>query len=199
MLSYGFSFCQISHRPSEPRAKVCSEGRGLGRRVRRWLSVGVCPILALVLSATLVAAAPAERPSLAPFLGWWSGEGRLGFRDGQVETVRCRATYRNDKTPDTVLQAVRCASQSGDVDVRSQLRIEGDRLSGTWEERRYGHAGTITGQAIPDGFRVEVVGAGVRANMAVLIRQGRQIVEIQFHDSTLIGLTMVFDRGGDRR
>ncbi|MFA9474215.1 MAG: hypothetical protein ACERJ2_06570 [Filomicrobium sp.] len=53
-------------------------------------------VLGLILGNS-IAAAPstgAEQGvvSFQNLLGWWSGTGRLGFKDGKREAVKCRAT-----------------------------------------------------------------------------------------------------------
>jgi len=40
-----------------------------------------------------------------------------------------------------------------------------------------------------------VQGSGLTANMEVIVREGRQIVEIQFFDSALLGLTLILQKG----
>jgi hypothetical protein len=41
---------------------------------------------------------------------------------------------------------------------------------------------------------VTVKGADLDANMDVIVKDNRQIVEIQFHNTSLIGLTLVLTR-----
>ncbi len=127
-------------------------------------------------------------------LGWWKGTGHLKFREGKREQIECRATYRWDAGASQLLQAVRCATQSGKVEVKSTVREVDGKLTGTWNETTYKLSGDLSGELKPKGFRVNVTGHDLHANMVVLVQDQRQIVEIQFHDSTLIGLTMIFGR-----
>ncbi|MEM9357220.1 MAG: hypothetical protein AAGB04_13505 [Pseudomonadota bacterium] len=144
--------------------------------------------------ASPASGAPQQPDAFQPLLGWWVGQGRLGFKSGKTENVRCRATYRRTETGDGIRQALRCASASGAIEVKSTVLRQGDELSGTWSETKYNFAGEVSGKIIPRGFRVVVSGAGVKANMTVAVRKKRHIVEIQFVDSALIGLTMIFAR-----
>lgn len=145
--------------------------------------------------ASVAHAASEEAKPFQQLLGWWIGSGRLGFKSGEIETVRCRATYRNGRNQNQLLQAVRCASPSGQIEVKSEIESVGLRLSGTWTETKYAYSGKLTGQVIQGGFLVRVSGDGVSASMTVFAKGDRHVVEIQFHDSSLIGLTMVFGRG----
>lgn len=128
-------------------------------------------------------------------LGWWGGKGKLFFRDGQREDVKCRATYRWEQDAAKLLQSVRCASASGKVEVKAEIWEVGDNLKGVWSETTYEFSGDLEGKFQPKGFRVKVKGNKVQANMTVIADGDRQIVEIQFHDNALLGLTMIFERG----
>ena len=168
------------------------------------LARAVCTVVAagiLVLSAQkLPVLAQADvAAAFRPLLGWWIGDGRLGFRNGKTETVKCRATYRSLQTGQELRQVVRCASASGKVEVESLIALKGKQLSGIWNEKTYNFAGNISGSTVPGGFRVRVSGSDINANMTVIVRGNRHLVEIQFSNSTLIGLTMVFNRGNGEK
>ena len=79
-----------------------------------------------------------ERPALAaaddtsPFdklAGRWVGEGRLGIKDQPSETVKCRVTYFVQEGGSQLKQSIRCASQSGSIDVASTVTHAGGTLS----------------------------------------------------------------------
>ncbi len=155
----------------------------------------------VLLSCILVALAPAGAVAapkpVGPFdalVGWWIGKGRLGFTNGKTEEVKCRATYVLADKANNVRQVVRCASPSGKVEVESAISAQGGRLSGNWRERTYDFNGALDGKLLPSGFRVAVTGDDVKANMTVLVRGDRHVVEIQFSESSLVGLTMIFTR-----
>jgi predicted secreted protein len=127
--------------------------------------------------------------------GRWVGEGRLGLKDGKVETVKCRATYFLSDSSDELRQNIRCASASGKIEVKSVVTHQAGRLSGKWNELIYNLGGELAGEVTPLGFRISVRGSGLTANMEVIVKDGRQIVEIQFFDSALLGLTLVLQQG----
>jgi hypothetical protein len=140
--------------------------------------------------------ARAEEPS--PFekvAGRWVGEGRLGIRNGSTENVKCRVTYILAGGPDQVKQTIRCASQGGNVEVQSLVTHAGGALTGTWQELVRNMGGELSGTVTPTGFRVAIKGTDLNAGMHIIVKDQRQIVEIQFHDSSLIGLTLVLTKG----
>lgn len=155
-------------------------------------------ILTLVIAFPSSARQASEVPRLEPFIGWWSGQGRLGFRGGKIEVIRCRATYRPLEEANGLRQRIRCATTSGTVEIAARVRLIGRKLVGQWRERKYEFEGELDGKAIPNGFRVNVSGARINANMTVIVKQDRQVVEVQFLRGTLIGLTVLLRRGKPR-
>ncbi|MDX2259458.1 MAG: hypothetical protein NW205_11140 [Hyphomicrobiaceae bacterium] len=165
-------------------------------KVRTW-----APLLAVALAT--IPAAPAaiavdavEAPSpFAQLHGWWSGEGRLGFRDGKREPVRCRATYRRGATDNDLDQSIRCATPAGKVEVIGQVSVIDGKLKGTWRETVHELSGDMTGEVTERGFRVVVASEGLQARMEIVTVGAQQVVEIQFDTSVLVGLTLVLKKG----
>jgi len=155
------------------------------------------PLLSVLTlwAATGVQAADTNVDNFDRLKGWWIGTGRLGFTNGKTEEVKCRATYDVRKTENQdIRQVVRCASPSGNVEVESFIEQNGEALTGTWIEKRYELAGELNGSVLPDGFRVMVNGKRLTAEMTITLRKDKHIVEIQFMDGRLLGLSMVFAR-----
>lgn len=148
------------------------------------------------------AATEAPRPGpvqkSAPFkelAGRWVGEGRIGMSEGKVESVKCRATYFVEGTGDQLKQNIRCASAGGKVEVKSEVLARDGKLSGTWNELVYNVGGDLKGEVTQRGFRIVVRGGDLTANMDVIVMNDRQIVEIQFFNSSLRGLTLILKKG----
>ena len=142
------------------------------------------------------ASAHAEEPS--PFeklSGRWVGEGRLGIRDGNTEKVKCRVTYILAGQGDELKQTIRCASAGGNVEVQSVVAHAGGALTGSWRELVRDMSGELSGTVTPKGFRVAIKGQALNANMDIILTDTKQIIEIQFIDSSLIGLTLVLEKG----
>jgi hypothetical protein len=153
-------------------------------------------MLALLLaSQNAVLAAADDASPFDKLAGRWVGEGRLGVRDSPSETVRCRVTYFVEEGGHQLRQSIRCATQSGAIEVASTVTHAGGRLAGTWQERTRNWAGDVTGTIHPHGFKVAVRGENLTANMDIVVKGERQIIEIQFLNSSLIGLTLVLTKG----
>lgn len=141
---------------------------------------------------------PAPVQKDAPFkelAGRWVGEGRIGMSEGKVESVKCRATYFVEGAGKELRQNIRCASSGGKVEVKSNVIANQGRLTGTWNELVYNLGGDLKGEVTQRGFRISVKGGDLTANMDVIVMNDRQIVEIQFFNSSLRGLTLILKKG----
>jgi hypothetical protein len=157
-------------------------------------------LLAAVAAWGLAASepAPASAVDISPLeslAGRWVGEGRLGVKGNPTEQVKCRVTYVYFQDADQLRQSIRCASAGGNVEVQSVVSHAGGKLSGSWKERVRNLSGDLAGTVTPRGFKVNVRGEDLNANMDIILINAKQVVEIQFIDSTLIGLTLVLERG----
>lgn len=152
----------------------------------------------LVASALPVDAAPQHVGPFANIEGWWGGEGRLRFKDGKTENVQCRATYFVEGEGNELKQTIRCASGSGKIEVKSAVRHADGKLTGEWTETVYNVNGVLDGQVTPRGYRVSVKGTEgttLSANMDIIVKDKRQMVEIQFFSETLVGLSLMLNKG----
>ncbi|MEO8419812.1 MAG: hypothetical protein ABI457_01340 [Hyphomicrobium sp.] len=142
---------------------------------------------------------PAAVQKSAPFKalpGRWVGEGRLGLKEGKTEKVQCRATYFVNPAGNELKQNIRCASASGKIEVKSLVNATTDgKLNGTWNELVYNLGGEMTGEVTERGLRIVVRAGDLTANMDVIVMNDRQIVEIQFFNSALRGLTLILKKG----
>jgi len=160
---------------------------------RRAIARG-CVAAALVLGAAPVLALDATSP-LDRLTGRWAGEGRLGIKDAEPESVKCRATYIASEGANELKQTVRCASAAGSIEVQSTIAYAAGAVTGSWTELTHNMHGDLSGQVTERGFRVAVRGDDLSANMDVIVNGPRQIIEIQFNNSSLIGLTLVLTKG----
>jgi len=154
----------------------------------------------ILLAAMLVLPGqpPAKAEPPSPFdklAGRWIGEGRFGVRDGTTEAVKCRVTYiLGGDTHEELKQSIRCASAAGNVEIQSAVTHKDGTIAGTWKELVRDMSGEVTGTVTPKGFRVAVRGASLNANMDIVMAGAKQVIEIQFIESSLIGLTLILDK-----
>lgn len=154
--------------------------------------------LFLTVGAILLCLAQASAVDVSPFdklVGRWVGEGRLGVRDNATENVKCRVTYVRLGAADQLKQTIRCASAGGSIEVQSSVTHVAGTLTGSWTELVRNMSGELNGTVTPRGFRVNVKGESLNANMDIVILGAKQVIEIQFINSSLIGLTLILEKG----
>jgi hypothetical protein len=160
----------------------------------RQLSIRLAALLA-ILAAVLFAwdAAATAVETGGPFdklAGRWTGEGRLGIRGDKTEVVKCRVTYFVSGQGSGLRQTIRCASAGGSIEVQTQVVHADGRLTGSWKELVRDMQGELKGTVTEKGFKVTATGGDLTANMVIILRESKQIIEIQFIGTPLIGLTL---------
>jgi hypothetical protein len=150
---------------------------------------------ALAISAILITAPwPATQAAGNPFdtlLGSWRGSGQIVLTDGSSERLKCNAYYTGGGTQ--LGMAIRCQSESSNVEIRSKLSQSGGRITGTWEERTFNAEGTATGQASADRISLQISG-GVTGSMLVSYSGSRQSVAISTQGIALKSVTIDLTR-----
>src|SRR5260370_15711997 len=127
--------------------------------------------------AFLVAAfAPVSHAQRAvgPFAGLagaWNGSGRVEMQSGTIERIRCRARYSVSQAGDVLVQDLRCASDSYNVDVTTTSQSDGGSLSGTWTELTRNVTGTLSGRASGGSIQARVTALGFSAGLTVCTPQ----------------------------
>ena len=107
--------------------------------IRRSASAaGLLAGLALSASASFGQSAP-----FAGFAGNWSGKGTVTLSDGSKENIRCKASYRVDRTGMTMNQNLHCASDSYRFDLSSNVVSHGSEITGQWSEASRNLSGSL--------------------------------------------------------
>jgi hypothetical protein len=154
----------------------------------RLLAAGVLALVALGVSAGAGAANP-----LAKMSGSWSGAGEFRLQDGRSERIRCNAFYA-PKGRARLGLALRCASAGNRIELRASLVSRGSRVSGSWEERSYNAAGTVSGVAAGSSLRLAFDG-GVLSGVMVVTTNGRsQSISVRTDTSALRGVNISLRR-----
>jgi len=152
-----------------------------------------------VLAITTVAlwAASAAAAPVGPFAGFggvWSGRGQIHLADGSKETLQCRATYQVDAGGKTMHQVLRCASDSANFELRSDVESQGDRISGNWSELTRSLAGKLSGQARHGRIDVRVQGDVFNAEVTLVSAGDRQTVTISSPGSQISSVAISLRR-----
>jgi hypothetical protein len=160
--------------------------------------VGHRSILSAVAIAGAVATAlgtPAHAAgAFANFSGSWSGSGQMRLEGGRTEALRCKAYY-TDKSGGTALGiSLRCASNSGKVELRANLTSNGNRVSGSWEERQFNASGSASGTAGGNHIALAIDGSGLTGSLTVSTNGARQTVSLSTQNVALKGLQISLAR-----
>lgn len=103
--------------------------------------------------------------------GRWSGTGTVTWKNGQQRPYACVVTYYLTEGGAAVKQLLKCqdGQGAGDVklDLRTAMKVDGDRLSGRWEDRLYSLEGDMTGKVTPTGFEANAVHALFQAKFEI--------------------------------
>jgi hypothetical protein len=108
--------------------------------------------------------------------GSWSGSGQIRYDDGTAEGIRCNAYYTGQGAE--LRLAIRCESGNSKVEIRGQLKAQGEKLSGTWEERTFNASGEANGRVSDGKMSIAVIGGGFKGAMNVSTAGGKQSVNI---------------------
>jgi hypothetical protein len=141
--------------------------------------------------ALAVAGAGAQAASpFADLNGTWSGSGRIRLQDGKTEGLKCRAYYVAKDGGSELGLALRCASASNKIELRANLASTGSRVSGSWEERTYNAAGSVTGHASDNRINLTINGGGFDGSMAVTTHGSNQEISVSTRGIALRGVNV---------
>lgn len=151
----------------------------------------------LLASLCLPGSSSAQAVASSPFAamaGSWAGGGVLNTSDGAHERLRCRATYNVDRTGDALRLNLRCASQSYNFDLASDVAYRGGAISGSWSEASRNASGTLSGRAAGDRIEAAATGANFSANLSLTTRGHRQTVFIRPQGTNITGVSLELAR-----
>jgi hypothetical protein len=162
-----------------------------------------CGFKAIALAATLGMAAvslplaveAAEGPFSA-LAGSWSGGGTIKKANGTGERIRCRATY--EPAGSNLGLRLRCASDSYNFDLTSQVSYAGGTISGSWQESTRSVTGPIQGSANGNGslIRASTSAIGFTANITLNTRGTHQSVLIVAPGAEVPEVTVSLEKSG---
>ncbi len=134
-------------------------------------------MVAILVGASGVATSAAAGP-VEHLPGRWSGWGKMTMAGGDIERVKCVATYFSEQGGSRLRHNLRCASSSYRIDAAAKLKLAGKSVSGNWEERTYSTGGEVSGKVVNDGFSVRIVGNAFQASMQVATSKCKQSMSI---------------------
>jgi len=151
----------------------------------------------LLLLACLYLPGSAQAAVASPFAamaGSWSGDGILSTTDGGQERLRCRASYDVIGTGTELRLNLRCASESYNFDLASDVQYRGGAISGSWSEASRSASGTVSGRATGDHIEVAARGESFSANLSLTTRGGQQTVSIRPQGTNISAISLALNR-----
>ena len=126
-----------------------------------------------------VAAHAAPASPFRALEGSWSGGGVISMSVGNQERLRCRAAYDVGGAGEQLRLNIRCASDSYNIDLSSDVAYRGGEISGQWTESSHNASGTIEGRAVGNRIEAQARGQTFSAGLALTTSGKRQTVSIR--------------------
>lgn len=131
----------------------------------------VATVVAVVAFSNLDASenkAAAPMDPLAGLAGRWVGMATLTSASGPASKFKCVVTYVPRQDVRGVRQTLRCDDgASFKLHAATDIVVEGNKVTGLWQDKINEIGGTVDGVVTPDGFDVELSGRFFEAHMAV--------------------------------
>jgi hypothetical protein len=145
--------------------------------------------LCLPGSATHAAVSP-----FAAMAGSWSGGGVIDTTDGGQERLRCRASYDVGRAGDELHLNIRCASDSYNIDLASNVQYRGGEIYGSWSEASHNASGTLSGRAAAGRIEASARGDSFSANLSLTTHGDRQTVSIRPQGTSIAAVSLALGR-----
>ncbi len=137
----------------------------------RMIAAGCC--LALCTVAWAAGASP-----IGEMAGYWTGAGSVTLSSGNTERVKCAVIYKVSDDGVQIKQNIRCASTDYSINASADLRVKGEQVSGSWEEKTYSATGEVTGRYNGTSLVLSIQGANFTAAMNVSLSACKQSINI---------------------
>jgi hypothetical protein len=111
-------------------------------------------------------------------VGYWTGAGSVTLANGNTERVKCAVTYKVTDGGNQIRQSMRCASTDYSINASADLKLKGQQVSGSWEEKTYSAVGQISGRYTGSSFVLSIQGANFSAALNVTLSNCKQSINI---------------------
>jgi len=128
--------------------------------------------------------------------GRWVGTGQIQLQNGSRETIHCRASYEVGPSGRAMHQSLRCASDSYNFELRSDVESNGNQIFGNWSERTRNVSGKLSGQARRGRIEVDVQSETFNAQLILVSHGSRQTVTISSEGTQFTGAKIALRRRG---
>jgi hypothetical protein len=155
---------------------------------------GLRAYTAAVFALFAIQAGNALAGPFTPLAGIWIGGGTIDMPGGAHERIRWRASYVVSPSGTAFNQVLRCASDSYQVDIESDVAEQDGAVSGTWTETTRGATGTLTGVVHGGTIQGTISGVGFTAALLLATHGRTQLVSIRLNSAEIAGVTVSFRR-----
>jgi hypothetical protein len=162
-------------------------------RAYRHASIAAAVAIAFSIASPVQAQRAGEGP-LGGLAGSWAGSGVITLSSGASERIRCRATYAIGANGNAAQQVLRCASDSYNFNLVSNVTYEGGAISGSWREATRNASGSISGRARHGLIQAVADGPGFSANLTLVTHGNQQGVTIRSAGTELVGVSVALNR-----
>jgi hypothetical protein len=156
-----------------------------------FVAAAVCVI---VLSLSPPTSYASQQGPFADLSGDWSGGGTVTLSSGSNEKIRCRATYDSQAAGNNLKLALRCASDSYNVDFRGTAINSGGNMTGDWFESTNQAAGQFFGSIKGNRIDARIEGQNFAAFFNMTTHGNRQSVSLRSPGSRVSSVTMALTR-----
>jgi hypothetical protein len=150
-------------------------------------------LLATLALPLLASHALADGP-FSSYDGAWRGYGQVRMDGGQTEKMKCKGYYNSKSGGAGLSIAIECGNPSFKIHMRANLEYSNGQVSGTWEERQFNQAGSVTGKATAEKLNL-AIGGGITGTMNISTGGGSQSVSISTQGPGFRGANLQFSRG----
>jgi hypothetical protein len=169
-----------------------STGTSLTNQMRHALAaVAAVALLGLTIVPGTVEASNSPFTAMS---GSWSGSGTITTSDGNKERIRCRAQYDVNSGGSTLDLTLRCASDSYNFELQSNVAHNNGAVSGNWSENTRHVSGNIEGSANGNAISVRVSGV-ISATLGMSTNGNQQSISIQAPGTELQSVAISMSRG----
>lgn len=153
-------------------------------------------ILTLVVAHAGAAHSQSRGFAFAMLSGAWSGTGSVTLSSGNVERIRCRASYEVVPSGNAFQQKLRCTSDTYDFNLQSSVvRTGAETISGTWTEVTRNANGNISGRISGSSINANIQGPAFAASLGMTVQADRQTVSIRSQGAELSSISITLRRG----
>ena len=131
---------------------------------------------------------------LSDLPGRWVGIGKLEFRDGEIDHMKCRITYQIREQV-RLIQNIRCKSKKRRVEIKTTFVQQDGKITGAWRDRVYEVSGRIQGRLHGNQIQAALSGIFFNAGLNIMIIGREQTIEVTPRDSSFRVMRISLARG----